>query len=804
MKNKIQKILKPAQINDKKLNDLKKEAIDLVAEGQGYFDQKKYDLTIEQMDKILSREADFIHFSSYRTALRLTAHSYWRQYKLDKPAELFLSSVKWSNDNGETEEALKDLSNLGVLYYQRAEYPKSIEFTTQAYNRALEINSEKGIGFTLGNLGNCYYHLGNFKKSLEYQIRASEFAKKTNDEPFLSRILNTTSVLYKNLGDFKNAVKTALEAVKLKEKLNEPLGPIYLNIGAIYKETGNVKDAEKYYLKAQKILEKDNNKNSLAMVLNNLGNLYMDENKFDSALEYFNKALKIEEEIGDKKGKLTVLINIGLIYSDHIKNYSKAYDYFENALASAKEIESHDSILTVSLKYCGFLLSYEKSDQAEKLLDTCVKYFDEAGSYENKLDFLNCYVNLYKQTGDYAKALDFKEKHSILKDDIYSKENQKTISEMQTKYETEKKEKEAEFLRIKNEELAKKNIEIKHQKDKLEKTLNELNENKLKLNLIKEQTWKNINRRLIGESSKIKNIIELISVVAKSDRTNVLITGESGTGKEIAAQYIHELSGRSKNSFHAVNSSAIPDSLFESQFFGHEKNSFTGAASAHIGVFEFANKGTLFLDEIGTMPVDMQSKLLRVLEERKIMRLGSNKEIPIDIRLISATNMEMSDLLEKKFFREDLYHRLATFVIQMPPLRERKEDIPLLLEFFISIFNKQLGKQINKIESSVFEYLSGYNFPGNVRELRNMVERAVIVSDSSILKCSHFHIPGKQTANSEFKVVPLEQIEKEHIINVLRFVNYNQSKAAELLGVERRVVSRKMTKYGLGSKKNSN
>jgi len=799
--NPLKKITKSKIPDDKRLIDLEKEAIEIAAAGQVFFEQKKFENTIEQMSKILSRENDFKSFDSFRNALRLTAHSYWRQFNKEKPIELFLRSVKWSEEKNETEEVIKDLSNLGVLFYQSAEYLKSIEYTTQAYNIAIKINYEKGIGFALGNLGNCYFHLGNFEKSLEFQLKASEMAKKLNDQAFLGRCLNTITVLYKNLGQFKKAVENALEAIRIKEKLNEPLGSIYLNIGVIYKEWGDIKKAVSYYKKSMIIFEKENKKDSLAIVLNNLGNLYMDEKDIKLALEYFTKALIIEEEISDKKGILTVLINIGLIYTNHTKDFEKAKVNFDKALNIALEIKCPDSILTVSLKYCDLLLNYGKADDAEILLRNCDKYLDEVDSYTTKFDYFEIYVKLSKIKNDYKKALEYFEKYSKLKDSIFAEENLKTITEMQNKYEAEKKEKEAENYRLKYIELAKMNKEIKKQKEKLENTLNELNESKLKFNIIKEELGRKINKNLVGESQKIKKIIELISVVAKSDKTNVLITGESGTGKEIVANYIHELSIRGKNSFHAINSSAIPDSLFESQFFGHEKNSFTGANNTHIGWFEYANKGTLFLDEIGTVSPDMQSKLLRVLEERKIVRLGSHKEIPVDIRIISATNLDMSDLLEKKKFREDLYHRLATFVIHIPPLRDRKEDIPLLLDHFINLFSKQFAKPINKVESSVISYLSAYNFPGNIRELKNMVERAVIVAESSTLKCSHFLIPDNNSDNTECVIIPLDQVEKEHIRKALSQTNYNQSKTAELLGVERRVIARKIQKYGLSPKK---
>ena len=302
---------------------------------------------------------------------------------------------------------------------------------------------------------------------------------------------------------------------------------------------------------------------------------------------------------------------------------------------------------------------------------------------------------------------------------------------------------------------------------------------------------------MIGESHSINKIKELISIVAISENTNVLITGESGTGKEIVARQIHQNSVRHNNSFCGINSSAVPGTLFESQFFGHEKNAFTGANKTHIGWFEIADGGTLFLDEIGTMSLDQQVKLLRVLEERKIIRLGSHREIPIDVHIISASNIDLVELVETNVFRKDLYHRLATFVIRIPPLRERKDDIPLLLEHFVNLFSLQLKKKIKKIEKSVEEALMKYHFPGNVRELKNIIERAMIVTDSSTLKLSHFSVPKSANKDNHKDFLPMSEIEKLHITEALKISKYNQSHAADLLKIERRAVARKMKKYGI-------
>lgn len=305
---------------------------------------------------------------------------------------------------------------------------------------------------------------------------------------------------------------------------------------------------------------------------------------------------------------------------------------------------------------------------------------------------------------------------------------------------------------------------------------------------------------LIGSSQAMKEVTEMIARVAKSDTTSVLITGESGTGKELVAKAIHYLSPRKDNYFYAVNSSAITETLFESEFFGHAKGSFTGASENKTGWFEVANKGTLFLDEIGDLPMGLQTKFLRVLEERKISRVGTHKEIDIDVRIVAATHQDLEKLTEERRFRLDLFHRLNSFVINIPPLRERKEDIPTLLSFFIEEYAKKMGKKIKSIDDSVFEALVLYKFPGNVRELRNMAERAIILCDGNRIKPVHFQltkIAKYKNVDPDEEIYDLDIIEKNAIIKAIKKANYNKSGAARLLKITFQSLDRRIKKFDL-------
>jgi len=308
---------------------------------------------------------------------------------------------------------------------------------------------------------------------------------------------------------------------------------------------------------------------------------------------------------------------------------------------------------------------------------------------------------------------------------------------------------------------------------------------------------------LIGKSRSMKKVVDLMEKVAMSDTTSVLITGDSGTGKELVARGIHFLSKRNKQFFYSVNCSAVPETLFESEFFGHKKGAFTDAREDKEGWFEIADKGTLFLDEIGDMPLTQQAKLLRVLEERKVSKVGSRVEVPVDVRVITASNRDLFALSKKRKFRPDLYHRLSTFVIEIPPLRERKDDIPPLLEYYIQYYADQLGKEINSISDELIEKMIDYDFPGNVRELRNMVERAIILCDKDSIGWENFrfNLPVSDVAAAS-SIIPegnldLAEIEKTVILKALDRADQNKSKAAELLNISWQSLDRRMEKHGL-------
>ncbi|MCI0493863.1 sigma-54 dependent transcriptional regulator, partial [candidate division KSB1 bacterium] len=305
---------------------------------------------------------------------------------------------------------------------------------------------------------------------------------------------------------------------------------------------------------------------------------------------------------------------------------------------------------------------------------------------------------------------------------------------------------------------------------------------------------------MIGDSEAIQRIKHLIERVASKDVT-VLISGESGTGKELVARAIHRNSSRSDNQMVAMNCAALPENLVESELFGHEKGAFTGAHCQKKGKFEFADGGTLFLDEIGDMSLATQAKLLRVLQDGAFQRIGGNKTITTDVRLIAATNKNLTKEIREGNFREDLYYRINVVQICIPSLRERPEDIPVLAEYFLEKYNDFYGKTIAGIAPGALERLQQYEFPGNIRELQNIIERAVIMEQGSELSLDFIPVtlaaapPAIQSHVSSNGT--LEDLEREHIKKVIEQVNYNKSEAARILGIARKTLREKMQKYGI-------
>ncbi len=326
--------------------------------------------------------------------------------------------------------------------------------------------------------------------------------------------------------------------------------------------------------------------------------------------------------------------------------------------------------------------------------------------------------------------------------------------------------------------------------------------------------------KIIGSSKEIKEVIKGIKTVLESD-VPVVIQGETGTGKELVAKAIHHRGPRRKHTFCAINCAAIPENLLESELMGHEKGAFTGAVQLKVGKLEHANMGTLFLDEITEMPLTMQAKILRVIEEQVFERVGSNKPIKINVRIISATNKDILSEVSSKNFREDLYYRINVFRIYIPPLRERIKDIPELVDVFVKRYGALSGKKVSKLAPSTMDKLTGYNWPGNIRQLQNSIRRAILLTTNDTLLPEHFDFPdldssglrmiesletglsNLETTLKRGEILPLSEIEEIFIRRALNVTKGNVSVAAEKLGISRSTIYRKMQELGIRIEENN-
>ena len=343
-------------------------------------------------------------------------------------------------------------------------------------------------------------------------------------------------------------------------------------------------------------------------------------------------------------------------------------------------------------------------------------------------------------------------------------------------------------------------------------------------NYLKEELQKSTNRhsnQIIGSSAIMNKILDQVKRVAKSN-ASIFINGESGTGKEVIAQAIHNYSLRKNNPFIRVNCAAVPESLIESEFFGHEKGAFTGANLKRIGRFELAHKGTLLLDEITEIPIGLQAKLLRVIQEQELERVGGSKLVTVDVRFVSTSNRIMKEAIQENIFREDLYYRLNVVPIQLPPLRERKEDIPLLADHFLENICKENHKSLKKLSKAAEKKLLEYPWPGNIRELANIIERAVVMDFSNTIESEHLYLEDSASCFSNIKEkqeddnnsnkelssehlpegVTLQELEKRMIIETLEKECQNRTKTAKKLGISIRTLRNKLNEYQTCKAKN--
>ena len=713
---------------------------------------------------------------------------------------------KYSNNK---KEIFNFLTNIGFINFELKNYNRTIDFLTKSYHTFASEFSYKEKTDILDKLGLSHEKKGKFQEALEYFQQGLKLSEQEENKKDINYFCNNAGNMYLKLDNYKKALHHYKTAYKLSIELqnNKSLAKCLINIGNAYARLSNYEKALENYQKSFKITKKSDNKNGIASSLNNIGLVYFKLNNFKKALEFIDKAIEIYKKTNNKLKIASSLNNVGIIY-DQMKNFRKALAYHKKVIKMREQLGNNLDI-SGSLNNIGNVFHYQKEykkaleyyhrtlkihEERNNRLGKIIVYDNLGNTYlklkEYKTAFLyldkglkiakkiaskeildRIYSSLsdyYSEINDYKKALSYHKKYTDSKDEIQKEKTGKKITELQINFELEQKEKENEI-------------------EKLRKF-------KDKYSLINKELQQRIEKNFIGESKAIKEILKETLNAAKYKDTNVIITGESGTGKEIIARIIHHASERKENGFFPVNCSAIPETLLESEFFGHKKGTFTGAIEDKKGLFELAHKGTLFLDEIADMTTALQAKLLRAIEEKKIRKIGFEEGIPVDVRIIAATNQDINELVKNQKFRLDLFHRLNTLIINIAPLRERPEDIEPLVKHFVEFFIRKINKLKPKIDDKVLDFLKNYDFPGNVRELKNLVERALIICENNILDKKCFPLPSSDRFSNKFTVLNIKQNEKMLIKAALKETDNNQIKAAKILGISRHTLMRRISK----------
>jgi len=664
----------------------------------------------------------------------------------------------------------------------------SLDDAQISYNEALrlygKINDKKGVTASNIGLGRVYYDKCYYAEALDFYLKAIKICEEIGDDKGLSDCYTSLALFYYSRGDLDESMNYLLKVLKLQKTLGDTsrISLTYNRIGIIHKDKEEYDRAlESYFRALESIGDIDKIEHiDLAVIYNNIGDCYAHKNEFQKALEYFEKSRQMAENLGYKDNIIVSCSNIGDI-KILFKEYESAYKILKNALQLSRE--------------------------------TGIKLYEKA--------ILWSLVDLFKKQDNYEQALFYHQQFAELKEKLLNEEKSKQIVEMQARYESEKSKREAEIYRLKNVELAneitertKAEAELKKYQGQLEELVKERTEElrtaleeveRLKNRLQEENVYlqeeikleHNFNE-IVGRSSKLNEALLKIEQVASTDST-VLILGETGTGKELIARAIHGIGDRRNRPLVKVNCAALPANLIESELFGHEKGAFTGAYLRKIGRFELANHGTILLDEVGELPLELQAKLLRVLQEGEFERIGGSKSIKVDVRIIAVTNRDLARLVKDNKFRDDLYYRLNVFPIRVPSLRERKEDIPILVNHFILKYGKIKSKKIEIIPQNVMDMLKNYSWPGNIRELENIIERSVIISQGHQLELGEW-IAKEEPDGGSYQSFTLEQVEKEHIQKSLEKTNWRISGnkgAAKMLGLKPTTLEAKIKKLGI-------
>ncbi len=656
-----------------------------------------------------------------------------------------------------------------------AEYrkQKSLKKSIETYECMIPVlrrnNLFEKLALNLISQANLFILIPEFKKALELLEEAEPLCDKAVRTDLKSQAYSAMGKIHNKLGNIETSLEYLYKSMELFENSSSDLPleaklnnhKIYASsletLAMIHHQLGDVEKARESTQKALNTCIAIDFDEGILKNYNNLGAAWQDIP--EKSMGFYKQAQIFAEKMDNKLMVAVITSNIGGCYED-MQDYENALDYYNKAIEY--------SLMNKLMKYLPFFYMYRgdvyrkihEYDKAIVSYELGKKQAEENNMLQIVVESCEKLCEVFKIKNDYKIALDYL----------------KTSYDMSRKMFNSRMKKQAETM-----------------EGSLKKIKAELKKTSREKSIISKALKNEMQMNFIGESLTIRNVLNTALKVADYRNSNVIVTGESGTGKEIISNIIHYASSRKENFIIPVNCSAIPESLAESEFFGHVKGAFTGADDNKDGYILEANGGTLFLDEIGDMPLKLQAKLLRAIETQKIRPVGSAKDIDVDFRVVAATNRNINDLISNNKFRGDLFYRLNTIEINIPPLRERKDDIKPLIDFFVKSFARSFSRISPKIEDSAVSKLLNYSFPGNVRELKNMIERAFIVASGDTLKSEHFPIMNTSVYPPQIKTESGSSgIDKARrpsdlsfsdIKRALESTGNNKTKAAKMLGI---------------------
>ncbi len=649
--------------------------------------------------------------------------------------------------------------------------------------------------------------------------------------------------------DIKAGVDYLLKALDIANKHCKPneLPGRYTNLGYLYEVVGDLSKAEYYYNEGLDFALKFNSINALKLAYNAMGRLYIGKNLFDKAIEYFEDSLSLYDREKDVD-KVTVINNLAMCYRaiddnkraktlyesldkewllqkdpelyfsvqtnlgnilSTYKDFKQAEEKFLKSLDFAEKVKALDQVISIYISLGNLYNSTDRKEQGIEILEKALHLSIESKNHRKLKSIYADFADIYIEQNEYELALSYIEKLIEIAEEVNNSAFQiETLKKQAFCYEKLKDYKKACTCYNK---LYKMQAQVEEEKKaKMRKDeLKLVGKSKRKHfifqgndSLISRELSAKIGTNLIGKDPAMQTLINKVLLASSNCDASILIRGESGTGKDIIARIIHYSSLRKEHPFIAVNSGSFSPGIVNSALFGHKKGAFTGAVTDHVGYFEAAKGGTIFMDEIGEMPQDIQIALLRVLEDKKVLPIGSTKAIPVNFRLISATNVDINEEVKQGKLRLDFLNRINTVEINVPALRERKDDIPVLVEAFLDEISLKMKIKKPKFSISALRTLMSYDFPGNVRELRNMIENLMIFNDKKEITPDDIYnlslkLHTSIDASNNLPTLNLEVLEKNAIIRAMKDSNNVKTSAAKLLGITPYALHRRIVKYGL-------